>query len=83
MISNEPLDGVAKATEADGPTKDVEAVDYKTKNESVTDGQDPRSTATQPLQGFKLYAVAVGVCFGAVMMSLDISVIATVILISF
>ncbi len=29
-------------------------------------------------QGLRLYAVAVGVCFGALMMSLDISIIATV-----
>ncbi|KAJ2902901.1 putative HC-toxin efflux carrier TOXA [Zalerion maritima] len=40
-------------------------------------GDEPHRPGT--LHGFKLYSVAIGVCFGAFMMSLDISVISTAI----
>ena len=60
-----------------GPTKDVQIETAGPGTENVT--QTPPPTTTQPLQGLKLYAVTVGVCLGALMMSLDISIIATVI----
>ncbi len=66
----------------DGPTKDVEAAGSGAEKEEVTDGENPSSTVAQPLQGLKLYAITLGVCFGAVMMSLNVSMIATVIFIS-
>lgn len=34
--------------------------------------------AAAKLDGFRLYAVAIGVCFGSLMMSMDISIIGTV-----
>ncbi|XXH00647.1 Trans-enoyl reductase fsl5 [Hypoxylon texense] len=39
----------------------------------------PESTAAFAVQGFKLYAILVGICFGAFMMSLDVFVISTAI----
>ena len=75
-------DSMAPNESPDGPTEDVEAVGSGTETEKVTDGENLNSTVAQPLQGLKLYAVTVGVCFGAVMVSIDVSVIAMVILIS-
>jgi hypothetical protein len=60
-----------------GSTKGVQIEGARPEMENVI--QNPPPTTTQPLQGHKLYAVTVGVCLGALMMSLDISVIATVI----
>ncbi|KAI1085696.1 MFS transporter, partial [Whalleya microplaca] len=41
--------------------------------------KNSESTAAFAVQGFKLYAILVGICFGAFMMSLDVFVIATAI----
>jgi hypothetical protein len=60
-----------------GSTKYVQIEGAGPEMENAT--QNPPPTTAQPLQGYKLYAVTVGVCLGALMMSLDISVIATVI----
>ena len=50
--------------------------DSKSKQEVVGDAlEEPDASA---LSGFKLYAVAIGVSFGALMMSLDVSIIGTV-----
>jgi hypothetical protein len=40
-----------------------------------TEGPETNSTS---MHGFKLYAIFIGICFGAFLMSLDIFVIATV-----
>lgn len=58
------------------------AVDAKDIEAAVPEGENSTgdSNDTQQLQGFRLYAIAIGVCFGALMMSLDISIIATVLL---
>ncbi len=39
---------------------------------------DPAVGHDSILHGFRLYAVTIGLCFGALMMSLDISIIGTV-----
>lgn len=43
-----------------------------------TTSSSPESTAAFAVQGFRLYAILVGICFGAFMMSLDVFVISTV-----
>ena len=72
-----------------GPTQinvaDIEAVPSATAKKQPLDYPPsqtmtamPKPEVAAPLQGFRLYAVAVGVCFGALMMSLDIAIIGTV-----
>jgi hypothetical protein len=58
----------------------VQVVQHQTLDNSTSKSKPNMagSVAAAPLQGFRLYAVAVGVCFGALMMSLDIAIIGTV-----
>lgn len=64
---------------------DVEAAPFSVHVDQALDSSTSKSktdvsgsTAAAPLQGFRLYAVAVGVYFGALMMSLDLAIIGTV-----
>jgi len=61
------------STAANKPT--AEASETGSEDASAS-GPDIESSTT--LHGFRLYAVAIGLYFGALMMSLDISIIATV-----
>ena len=45
-----------------------------------TDGTEESETNPNTMHGFKLFAIFIGICFGAFLMSLDIFVIATVLL---
>lgn len=51
--------------------------DDQSKEEVATAAPEDRVDGTT-LLGFRLYAVAIGVSFGALMMSLDVSIIGTV-----
>lgn len=44
----------------------------------VATPREPDSDAAFKVQGFRLYAILVGICFGAFMMSLDVFIISTV-----
>lgn len=48
--------------------------------ETTQESSDDKATETAAfsVQGFKLYAILVGVCFGAFMMSLDVFIVSTV-----
>lgn len=51
--------------------------DGQSKEEVATAASEDRVDGTT-FSGFRLYAVAIGVSFGALMMSLDVSIIGTV-----
>ncbi len=67
-------DEVAETIDA----KDIELKAANTQKESATAIQTPQASAAPSLQGLKFWAVTLGVCLGALMMSLDISIISTV-----
>lgn len=57
---------------------DVEAVPGNDTIKDEAPGAEGQGDNDATLQGYKLYAVAIGVYFGALMMSLDIAIIGTV-----
>jgi hypothetical protein len=56
-------------------TKSEAAGTIQPQNENNIEEQEGNPTA---MHGFKLWAIFIGICFGAFLMSLDIFVIATV-----
>ncbi|OJJ68159.1 hypothetical protein ASPBRDRAFT_47103 [Aspergillus brasiliensis CBS 101740] len=67
--------------EAKITTKSTQDANSPTQNQHATSTEVNEAPETNPhaMHGFKLFAIFVGICFGAFMMSLDIFVIATAI----
>lgn len=83
MIPDTPdVEAPANASKTNGSTKDanvdIEIEASGPRTDPRMENQDVKPASSQPLEGIRLWAVAIAVCFGALMMALDISVIATV-----
>lgn len=68
---HDDIDNHHEQTSAVPPPQDATTKDEESGPEATVEG----STV---LRGYRLFAVAIGVCFGALMISLDISILGTV-----
>jgi hypothetical protein len=76
MAAPSPDEG-RRATKSEEDADSPAQAQHATSTEVSTEGPETNANA---IHGFKLSAIFVGICFGAFLMSLDIFVIATVLL---
>lgn len=76
MAATSP-DESRRATKSEEDADSPAQAQHATSHEAST--EEPETDANA-MHGFKLFAIFVGICFGAFLMSLDIFVIATVLL---